>query len=86
MHTPFVRLGILYSASPGNTHSDIRVSYTQRKTGRNVTHLNPTIRPEKVAPRPIKMVINRAYVEQQAPPGESYGEAFKRLLVEAHGK
>ena len=69
-----------------NTHSDIRVSYTQRKTGRNVTHLNFTIRPEKVVPRPKKLVINRAYVEQHARPGESYDEAFRRLLVEAHGK
>jgi len=69
-----------------NTHSDIRVSYTQRKTGRNVTHLNFTIRPEKVAPRPTKLVINRAYVEQHARPGESYDDAFRRLLVEAHGK
>jgi len=45
-----------------NEHSDIAVSYTQRKTGRNVTHLIFAIKakPEprkaaKAAPKPIKL-------------------------------
>ena len=44
-----------------NEHSDIKVSYTQRKTGRNVTHLifNIKAKPEPkkaaTAPKPIKL-------------------------------
>ncbi len=63
-----------------NEHSDIRVSHTQRKTGRAVTHLNFTIRPEKIEPpAPRKPAITRAYVERNAHPGESYEDAERRL-------
>lgn len=62
-----------------NQHSDIRVSYTQRKTGRDVTHLEFTIKPEKKPE--AKVVIDRAYVDKHARPGETYDQAFKRLQM-----
>ena len=77
----FKRDVINIAESQINEHSDIRVSHTQRKTGRSVTHLNFTIRPEKpaVAPRTRKPAITRAYVEKNAQPGETYEQAAARL-------
>lgn len=70
-----------------NEHSDIAVSYTQRKTGRAVTHLLFDIKakpePKKIAAKPKKQVIDRDYVNLHARPGETYDTAFKRLLEEA---
>jgi len=64
-----------------NKHSDINVSYTQRKTGRAVTHLTFTIKsvvtPSVKAKRPV---IDRSYVERHGRPGESYDAAYRRLL------
>lgn len=68
-----------------NEHSDIRVSYTQRKTGRAVTHLifaiktadAPLVKPKTKQKKPI---VNRSYVETHAKPGESYDAAYRRLL------
>jgi plasmid replication initiation protein len=68
-----------------NEHSDIRVSYTQRKTGRIVTHLIFTIKTaDKPSTTKLKNpTVNRTYVEQHARPGESYDDAYRRLLEEA---
>lgn len=72
-----------------NEHSDIEVSYTQRKTGRAVTHLIFAIKvkaiPKEESPTKSSRhtVIDRAYVEQRAHPGESYDQAYRRLLEEA---
>lgn len=70
-----------------NEHSDIAVSYAQRKTGRAVTHLIFDIKakpePKKVSEKPKKQVIDRDYVNLHARPGETYEQAFKRLLEEA---
>jgi plasmid replication initiation protein len=72
-----------------NQHSDILVSQAQRKTGRVVTHLIFDIRskPEPKAENTMKKarrpVINEAYIKQHARPGESYDQAFRRLLEEA---
>jgi plasmid replication initiation protein len=70
-----------------NAHSDIRVSYTQRKTGRTVSHLMFEICPEPkpaAAPAvkrpPASAVIDRAYIERHARAGESYDQAYRRLL------
>lgn len=55
-----------------NEHSDIRVSYTQRKTGRVVTHLIFDIKPEPVAKaeKPAKaskrVIIDDAYLAKHA--------------------
>lgn len=67
-----------------NEHSDIRVSYTQRKTGRSVTHLIFAIKPEpKSAPAKRKKghKLTDAEIEEQglALPGESWGAARARL-------
>jgi len=61
-----------------NAHTDITTSYTQRKTGRNVTHLTFAIK-LKAPDKPKKPKIDRAYVEKHALPGESYDAAFSRL-------
>lgn len=70
-----------------NEHSDINVSYAQRKTGRTVTHLIFDIKakpePKKIAAKPKKQVIDKKYIEDNAHPGETYDVAFKRLLEEA---
>lgn len=67
-----------------NEHSDIRVSYTQRKTGRTVTHLIFDIKPEpKSAPAKRKKghKLTDAEIEEQglALPGESWEAARARL-------
>ena len=64
-----------------NEHSDIRVSYTQRKTGRAVTHLIFAIKPE---PKPEQGKrkggkLTDAEVAKHARPGESWPEAHARL-------
>ena len=64
-----------------NEHSDIRVSYTQRKTGRTVTHLIFAIKPE---PKPEQGKrkggkLTDAEVAKHARPGESWAEAHARL-------
>ena len=66
-----------------NAHTDITTSYTQRKTGRNVTHLNFKIDAKETEPKPVKKPsLTRAYVEKQARPGESYETAIARLRAE----
>jgi plasmid replication initiation protein len=72
-----------------NEFTDLIVSYDQRKTGRHVTHLDFKIkaRPEK-KPKQAKQVrkkavVDRDYIEKHARPGETYDEAYRRLLEEA---
>ena len=64
-----------------NEHSDIRVSYTQRKTGRTVTHLIFAIKPEP-KPKQVKRKghkLTDAEVAKHARPGESWEAAYARL-------
>ena len=66
-----------------NEHSDIEVGYTQRKTGRAVTHLHFKIK-RRASDKPKKKpVVDRPYVEKHARPGESYDQAYRRLAEEA---
>ncbi len=66
-----------------NAHTDITTSYTQRKTGRNVTHLNFKIDAKEVAPKAVKRPsLTRTYVEKHALPGESWEVARERLRAE----
>jgi plasmid replication initiation protein len=66
-----------------NAHTDITTSYTQRKTGRNVTHLNFKIDAKEAAPKVVKRPsLTRAYVEKHAHPGESWEVARERLRAE----
>ncbi len=64
-------------------HTDITTSYTQRKTGRNVTHLNFKIDAKESAPKVVKRPsLTRVYVEKHALPGESWEVARERLRAE----
>jgi plasmid replication initiation protein len=66
-----------------NAHTDITTSYTQRKTGRNVTHLNFKIDAKESVPKAVKRPsLTRAYVEKHALPGESWEAARERLRAE----
>ena len=63
-----------------NAHTDITTRYTQRKTGRNVTHLNFKIDAKESVPKAVKRPsLTRAYVEKHALPGESWEAARERL-------
>jgi len=56
---------------------------SQRKTGRNVTHLNFKIDAKEAAPKAVKRPsLTRAYVEKHALPGESWEVARERLRAE----
>lgn len=69
-----------------NAHSDISVTLGQRKTGRTVTHLVFDIKAKsetKPAKKPKRPVIDDAYINKHARPGESYDHALRRLLEEA---
>ena len=57
-----------------NARSDLEVSYTQRKRGRQITHLlfNIVRRAEE---KPKKIVVDEAYVKEHADRGESWEEA-----------
>ena len=68
-----------------NEHSDLSVDYEQRKTGRVVSHFDFKIRLKdevKKAAKTKPETIDRAYVERHARPGESYDQAFRRLIEE----
>lgn len=66
-----------------NTHSDYQVSWTQRKTGRRVTHL--TFQFGEKAPAKAKLKekcilgVAVSEIEKLARPGESWEEAAKRI-------
>jgi plasmid replication initiation protein len=73
-----------------NTHSDLQVSYTQRKTGRVVTHFIFVFTPKAVVkPKssikkkpPVGATINgvlKADIERLARAGESYDQAAERI-------
>jgi plasmid replication initiation protein len=74
-----------------NEYSDLNASYSQRKTGRNVTHLIFTFS-SKEEPKPRKAktkkpidppIGSRAYIEKNALPGESWEQAEQRLRPRA---
>ncbi|WNV06934.1 RepB family plasmid replication initiator protein (plasmid) [Candidatus Methylospira mobilis] len=77
----FKRRVIDVAVSQINVHTDINISYTQRKTGRMVTHLIFMIK-SKLDPKAKPPKIDNAYVEKHARPGESYDQALRRLLEE----
>ncbi len=68
-----------------NTCSDIKARYTQRKTGRRVTHLTFHFQLDEQLRMPLNnsnskpVKITKAYIEQHASPGETYTEAKQRL-------
>lgn len=72
-----------------NAHSDYQVSWTQRKTGRNVTHLMFTFSEKQAAAIPVPkpkqekvLGVSKSTIEKRARPGESWEEAAKRIKTE----
>jgi len=68
-----------------NAHTDITISYTQRKTGRNVTHFEFSIA-LKTDATPKKPKIDAAYLQKHAYPGESAATARARLKAKLKAK
>lgn len=68
-----------------NEHTDITTSYTQRKTGRNVTHLIFAIA-LKTDATPKKPKIDEAYLAKHAYPGESRETARARLKAKLNAQ
>lgn len=76
-----------------NAHSNLTVSYTQRKAGRQVVALQFKFGP-KVEPPPLqatsvpasKPKLDRAFIEANARPGESWEQAAARLSARAAQK
>lgn len=70
-----------------NEHSPLIVSWSQRKTGRKVTHLTFDYclkkPPEKLAKPKRKTKLTDAEVAKLSRPGESWEEARKRLAQQA---
>jgi len=71
-----------------NEHSPLEVSWSQRKTGRKVTHLHFTFGPKKVpekgsgkSAKPSLKTITEGELSRLARPGESLDQALKRLNV-----
>lgn len=69
--------------------TDLIASYTQRKTGRRVTHLIFTFRVDEQIKMKLegggvkdKRIITTSYIEKHARPGESYEQARDRLSKE----
>jgi|JI8StandDraft_1071087.scaffolds.fasta_scaffold15198_3 plasmid replication initiation protein len=69
-----------------NQHSDLSVSYSQRKSGRTVTHLIFTFsqKPQPTKPPKIRSLagaggMSKKEIERLARPGETYEEAEERI-------
>lgn len=75
-----------------NQHSDYQVSWTQRKTGRQVTHLifafseKTSDKPTPPAKEPKIFGVSKSVIEQQARIGESWEEAARRIKAEKRTK
>lgn len=73
-----------------NIHSDLRVEWGQRKTGRKVTHVKFRFE-VKESKRKAKKVdpkicgVKKSIVEKNARPGESYEQAATRIKKEKSG-
>lgn len=69
-----------------NEHTDIKVKYEQKRTGRFITDLIFTIKSKAEAkpPKSKKIVVDDVYIDKHARPGESYDSAKRRLLEEVH--
>jgi plasmid replication initiation protein len=67
-----------------NKHTDIKVAYSQIKTGRNVTGFSFTIKKNipKNTGKPKLPFIDQAFIEKNAKVGESYQQAKDRLFAE----
>jgi len=66
-----------------NQHSDLKVTWSQRKTGRRVTHLQFQFCP-KEDKKAVKR-LTRAQIEAAAKPGETYEQVKDRLSRSSDG-
>lgn len=64
-----------------NAHTDVKVKYETRKTGRKITHLDFKIK-EKTAATSSRPKLDRAYIDKNARPGETYEQARDRLAAQ----
>lgn len=70
-----------------NIHSNYKVAWTQRKTGRRVTHLIFTFS-EKQSSKPVKvneekvLGVPKSVIEREAKIGESWEQAARRIKAE----
>ncbi len=68
-----------------NTYTDLKANYTQRKTGRCVTHLIFHFQADEQLKMPLNTgsskqpKLTKIYIEKHANPGESYEQARQRL-------
>lgn len=75
-----------------NQHSNLNVSWVQRKSGRNVTHLifsfseKSSSKPTPAAKEAKILGVSKSVIEQQARIGESWEEAARRIKAEKRTK
>lgn len=62
-----------------NEYSDLSVSYSQRKTGRTVTHLIFTFTQKTNQKKKTQKALSKSDIERLARPGETYEEAAERI-------
>ena len=68
-----------------NTHTALKITYSQVKTGRNVTSFLFSIKKKTTAATPRKdrpELIDDDFIAKNARPGESFAEAKSRLFAE----
>lgn len=84
----FKKRVLLPAVADINEHSDYQVAWTQRKTGRQVTHLiftfseKPSAKPAPPVKEPKILGVSKSVIEQQARIGESWEEAARRIKAE----
>jgi plasmid replication initiation protein len=67
-----------------NEHTDIKVKYETRKTGRKITHLDFKIKEKSEAPK--RLIINDDLIKKHARPGETTEQVRERLRKERDAK
>jgi plasmid replication initiation protein len=67
-----------------NEHTDIKVKYETRKTGRKITHLDFKIKDKSEVPK--RLIINDDLIKKHARPGETTEQVRERLRKERDAK
>lgn len=79
VNADFKRSVIDLAVAQINKHTDLKISYTPKKTGRAITAFEFTIKTKLAKPKKIKPVIDDVYLAKHARPGESRDQAYQRL-------